>query len=455
MSKLLHGFMAFAILAAGFVPITARGDDSLAATYAAVKQSLAFIAYRRGKYLVTGSAFCVGNATRKDGTAISLFLTNAHVVGSTRNVGVSLASDQKKWHAGYVVRTNAEMDLAVVAITGTVPPLHLARARLAEGNAIAIAGYPGSNVVFALEGLGLSPAVHQGIVNSYEAGGRFMIFDAQVERGNSGGPVFDPGTGIVYAIVEAKVGSDQTNVGITIGTAFPFLRNAGVALGASRSAEVAQATPKPAVTAPPQVPIASPATIDAQLSGNVAEVLADPSDLGSQNFGVVVPFVVRDQRYRCSGGAGMTVRIRPAAAGDFLVVQLLSGALHQFASAIERPDAQGDVLFVGYVSRDGSVKGPREPTIVLPVHHPPAGTTIPIESNDGTAGVRTWLGSAVIQTGGHNYHVQVYQDAFKRGMTRVAYANGVGLVGILFENSRSQAVRACELESIALSRFTW
>ncbi|HUA09532.1 MAG TPA: serine protease [Candidatus Acidoferrales bacterium] len=447
MGKLLSVFLALAIAAAGLEPIAARGDDSLASTYAVVKQSLALIAYRKGKFLVTGSAFCVGNVTHGDGTATSFLLTNAHVVGASRRVGVSLAIDQKRWRTGTIVRTNPELDLALVAVAGAVPPLRLAHDRLAEGSAIAIAGYPGSNVEFALAGLGLSPAVHQGIVNSYEAGGRFMIFDAQVEHGNSGGPVFDPSTGSVYAIVDAKVGSDQTNIGIGINNAMPFLQNSGVALGATRSREVARVTPATALTPLPETPIA-PAAIDAELSGDVAEVLASPSGFGSQDFGVVVPLVVRDQHYRCSGGTSMTMRIRQAASGDFLVVQLPYGTLDRYTSVIQRHDRNGNLLFVGNVARNGSVTGPRDPVLVLPVHHPAAGEAIAIQSGDGASGVRTWLGSAVIRMTGHQYNVQVYQDTFKQRITRAAYADQIGLVGVLYENALSQVVRACELESM-------
>ena len=447
MSKFLSVFLALAIATAGLEPIAARGDQSLASTYAVVKQSLALIAYRKGKFLFTGSAFCVGNVTHKDGTATSFLLTNAHVVGGSHTVGVSLASDQKRWQTGTVVRTNADLDLALVAIAGVVPPLRIVRNRLPEGSAIAIAGYPGSNVEFALAGLGLSPAVHQGIVNSYEAGGRFMIFDAQVERGNSGGPVFDPSTGNVYAIVDAKVGSDETNIGIGINSAMPFLQNSGVALGATRGVEVAQVTPTTATTPQPETPMA-PATIDAELSGDVAEILANTSDFGSQDFGVVVPLIVRDQHYRCSSGTTMIMRIRQASAGDSLVVQLPYGTLYRYTSVIERHDSKGNMLFVGNVARNGLVTGPRDPALILPVHHPAAGEAIAIQASDGASGVRTWLGSAMIRMDEHHYSVQVYQDTFKQGITRAAYADRVGLVGVLYENTLSQVVRACELESI-------
>ncbi len=445
--RVLCGLLTLAIAASSYAPAAAQGA-SLASTYATVKRSLGLVAYRSGKYLVTGSAFCVGHGALKDGKPISFLLTNAHVVGAQRGVFVSLASDQRKWQPGQVVRTNPGLDLALVAVAGTVPALQLASTPLAEGSTIAIAGYPGSSVQFALAGYGLSPAVHQGIVNSYEAGGHLMIFDAQVERGNSGGPVFDPTTGIVYAIVEAKVGQDQTNVGIAISNAFAFLQNARIALfNAASDRAVAQAPPVAATPAAPTVP-ASPATIAEKLPGNVTEVLTNPSQLGSENFGVEVPLIVRDQHYRCSDGADMTVRIRPAGAADFLVVRQFAAPLNQFDSAILRHDANGDLLFVGYVARDGSVKGPRDATLLLPVHHPAAGRTIPIES-DGAAGVRMWLGSGVIQTTENRYDVQVYQDTVGANITRVAYSNQVGLVGILFESDQSSTVRTCELESIA------
>jgi serine protease Do len=199
-------------------------QTSLASTYSQIKPSLALIAYRQGNDLVTGSSFCIANA---DG--LSYFLTNAHVVDGHSQVDVFLASNPARPYIGNVIRVNPSLDAAIVAIrNASVPPLTIGLDSLPEGQPVAIAGYPSAHISFALAGLGLLPAVHEGIVTSYLGNGFFLEFDAQVEHGNSGGPVFDPDTGIVYALVTFKIGTDQTNLAISLSQLTAFIENTSI-----------------------------------------------------------------------------------------------------------------------------------------------------------------------------------------------------------------------------------
>jgi hypothetical protein len=198
---------------------------TLADTYATIKKSLALIAYPSGKDgIITGSSFCIYSTA-----TTAYFLTNAHVVGTQKVVGVFLATNPHHTYVGYVIRTNTTIDAAVVAVdVANIPPLTLANDTLPEGQAIAIAGYPSAQIQMALAGMGLSPSVHAGIINAYPESGVYIELDAQVEHGNSGGPIFDPDTGIVYGMVTYKLGSDQTNLGIAINQLSDFLANAKV-----------------------------------------------------------------------------------------------------------------------------------------------------------------------------------------------------------------------------------
>jgi S1-C subfamily serine protease len=179
--------------------------ETLAGRYASITGSMALVAYTRDKMLVTGSSFCVAD---KDGK--SYFLTDAHVVGEQHVVSVFVSSDPGEALVGTVVRVNRALDAALIAIPGDVRPLTLSADRLPEGQKIAIAGYPSTHVRLALAGFGLAPSVHEGTISSYRTDAHWLKFDAQVERGNSGGPVFDPDTGRVYGLVTFRVATDQT-----------------------------------------------------------------------------------------------------------------------------------------------------------------------------------------------------------------------------------------------------
>jgi hypothetical protein len=108
--------------------------------------------------------------------------------------------------------------------------------------------------------------LHEGTVNALPAGGYFIQYDAQTEPGNSGGPLFDVETAVVYGIVVAKLrSSNESNVAIAANRLSAFLQNAHVALRASapargiaRHTQVADlATPKPSPTPEPTPVIAT------------------------------------------------------------------------------------------------------------------------------------------------------------------------------------------------------
>ncbi len=231
--------------------------------FATVRKSLAIVAAPEGKGFTLGTAFCIESDAKR-----SYFLTNAHVVQDNDVVALRLDLDHQVYR-GFVVRTSvAPLDAAVIEIPkGNVPVLSLSRALPEAGAPIAIAGYPAIQLDTDLE-----PSVHAGLVNDVIRG-YYIEHDAVTDRGNSGGPLFDPQTGLVYGIVTAFVPSQtaravQNDIAIGVGQALPFLRNAGVTatyatpVVAAATAGSPAATPiaawKPWASPPPDVATSPP-----------------------------------------------------------------------------------------------------------------------------------------------------------------------------------------------------
>ncbi|MBC9071027.1 trypsin-like peptidase domain-containing protein [Thauera sp. CAU 1555] len=173
---------------------------------------------RNPAFRFLGTGFAVG-----DGRLIA---TNAHVVPEVLDsermevVAIAMASGQ----TGVVrraerVASDKEHDLAVLRIEGAaLPALELApNDGVREGQSIAFTGFPIGNA------LGLSPVTHRGIVSAITpigipqanardlnpalirrlSGERFEIYqlDATAYPGNSGSPVFDPGSGQIIGVI--------------------------------------------------------------------------------------------------------------------------------------------------------------------------------------------------------------------------------------------------------------
>jgi serine protease Do len=310
-------------------------SSALASTYAMLKPSLALVAYEEGKNLYTGSSFCINSSG-----GWSYFLTNAHVVGSRDTVAVFLSSAPGKAFTGTVLRVNGDLDAAIVAVhTPNIPSATIGIDTLPEGQQIAIAGYPSAHIDFALLGLGLTPSVHEGIVTSYPGDGAFLEFDAQVEHGNSGGPVFDPDTGLVYGIVTLKVGSDQTNLAVSTSQLLTFIQNAHVSVNQStRKSALAQARPR------------GPA---------IAETSAATPKLEHEVFNTYIPLRNQDQAYDCGNGLQMVMGIKAYDLdGNYKVTYDFSCASNQVSpvSYLQAHDQYDNITLSGYFSTDGSLQ---------------------------------------------------------------------------------------------------
>ncbi|MES2316929.1 MAG: serine protease [Pseudomonadota bacterium] len=198
----------------------ARAAD-LPVTVARVKQSVVgvgtFLKTRSPAVRFVGTGFIVG-----DGLNV---ITNAHVVPELdteklETLGIVIAVGERvEFRPAVLVGSDREHDLAHLTIGGApLPALQLGEgADMAEGRELAFTGFPLGMA------LGLHPVTHRALLsaitpivlpslNSGKLGAnaivalqrpRFPIYqlDATAYPGNSGSPVYDPQTGLVYGII--------------------------------------------------------------------------------------------------------------------------------------------------------------------------------------------------------------------------------------------------------------
>jgi S1-C subfamily serine protease len=239
-------------VSAGFwiLSSAAFAQNSGVPSYAKVKQSLGLVAIETSdNHFAYGTAFCIESDDRR-----SYFLTSAHVVGNADAVGIQLEADGQVYK-GFVLRTSvAPLDAAVIEVEkGHIPALTLAQETVSPGAPIAVMGYPSIQIETDRH-----PSVHAGTVSDIMQN-FYIEYDAITDHGNSGGPVFDPQTGLVYGIATAILPSQtaravQSNLAILIGQATAFLGNAGV--HPTIQAIVAQASQPPELQ-----PTAAPSSV--------------------------------------------------------------------------------------------------------------------------------------------------------------------------------------------------
>ncbi len=220
---------AAAATAVGIIALTgvfASGRPAAAAditeTISAIKPSIVAIAThqktRSPAIVFFGTGFAVD-----DGLTI---ITNAHVVANQGNpekletLGILVGGDgTSEFRPAVVVATDREHDLARLRITGApLPVLKLGDSTtVREGQSMAFTGFPLGMV------LGFSKVTHRGMISAItpvvkpalnssrldpksivqlqrSAYGVFQL-DGTAYPGNSGSPLYDPATGIVYGIV--------------------------------------------------------------------------------------------------------------------------------------------------------------------------------------------------------------------------------------------------------------
>jgi len=186
-------------------PLPDMGE--LTAVVQAARPSVVMVGGEGCGGLVEGSGFVAAD---------DLVITNAHVVAG---VAKPVVLDQGGQHRGTIVYFNADLDLAIIRTSGLVgKPLPLNTAVQASGTPGAVLGYPGGG------GFTAKPAA---ILEDFEAEGRNIYnqgssirhiysLKANVQQGNSGGPLLGK-DGTVLGVMFAKSTSyDQIGYALTM-----------------------------------------------------------------------------------------------------------------------------------------------------------------------------------------------------------------------------------------------
>lgn len=174
-----------------------------------------------------GTGFFVSNAGH--------IVTAYHVIRGKSQVLIGPV-DRKLWRVATVLKIDETNDIALLQARLERPPLSIAPwSEVPIGLEALVIGYPQPVVQ------GLSKKITQGIVNGErsESGenAQFQL-SAEVQRGNSGGPVLSP-DGLVIGVVRAKLNalslaqktgdiSQNVNYGLKSSRLIEFLQSAGV-----------------------------------------------------------------------------------------------------------------------------------------------------------------------------------------------------------------------------------
>ena len=218
----------FSIGAACLAPsFAATAADLLPDVIARMKPSVLAVGFytetQNPRFGFRGTGFVVGDG--------NLLVTNAHVVERTGAAATDAnlvvhsreAGGQGRMRRAELVEVDKAHDLALLRFDGNpLPALELAKAGVVrEGQSVAFVGFPMGGA------LGFAPVTHRGMVSSITSvalpsptarqldgptisrirEGTFDLLqlDATAYPGNSGGPLFDAGTGTIVGVVNMVI----------------------------------------------------------------------------------------------------------------------------------------------------------------------------------------------------------------------------------------------------------
>jgi serine protease Do len=171
-------------------------------------------------------------------TAEGHILTNAHVVGTSKQVSIYYAGSQT---SAKVLDVDTVLDLAVLSSglrnTGIATFAEDSQAKV--GMAVYAVGSP----------LGLPQTITQGIISTLVRsidGQEYIQTDAAVNPGNSGGPLCMANGDVVGLLTLKSIDGEGIGFAIPVRVVLGFLRNAGIFLGQPTTGAVtAAASPSP------------------------------------------------------------------------------------------------------------------------------------------------------------------------------------------------------------------
>ena len=129
-----------------------------------------------------------------------LLITAEHAIRNASTARVVI--DGRRIIEAEVIKTDPQSDLALLKVNAITPFLYLSHSNgVPAGMDVVTIGYPQIRI------LGITPKITRGIVNS-GAGMKDDLdsfqFSAEVQKGNSGGPLIGPG-GMVVGVVRSKL----------------------------------------------------------------------------------------------------------------------------------------------------------------------------------------------------------------------------------------------------------
>lgn len=229
-------------------PAAAQADDIAAAERSVVR--VVTVAIVNGQVVGFGHGSGVAIAPNR-------ILTNAHVVGDAAqypdNVVIGVVpSEGRRSYPGRLVALDRARDLALVELReGELPAASLFTGRINQRETVFALGYPG-NVDLATAQSARdfirprTPVASDGIVSSLDTinGVTAVVHDADIARGNSGGPLVDRCgrvVGINTFISRADDGDSPFSFAVSMAEVTRFLQQAGQRFDSSSGACITQA----------------------------------------------------------------------------------------------------------------------------------------------------------------------------------------------------------------------
>ncbi|MFM6853921.1 MAG: S1C family serine protease [Sphingopyxis sp.] len=170
-------------------------------------------------------------------------VTNAHVVAQAQeypeNVVIGIVpSEGSRSYPGRVVRVDSRRDLAIVELDGgRLPAVSLFTNAVSQRQNVYALGYPGNVDLASAQNMDdfirpRSPVASDGIISSTDTvnGVAALVHDADIARGNSGGPLVDACgrvVGVNSFISRADDGDSPFSFAVTVRELAAFLQGAG------------------------------------------------------------------------------------------------------------------------------------------------------------------------------------------------------------------------------------
>jgi S1-C subfamily serine protease len=182
-------------------PTSALGD--FASVYQRTKPSVVYIVVATQSGAQSGSGFIYDSDS-----AHTIIATADHVIAGGQRIDVIFDSNVKHRYHATVLEHDRHADVAFldVPLGGRNALRLMERAQINEGSAVAAIGYPRAAKAFeTVVGDDLRPSVHGGMISAVRVNGEILQVDAQIDHGDSGGPVVDMKSGRVVGIVDASL----------------------------------------------------------------------------------------------------------------------------------------------------------------------------------------------------------------------------------------------------------